>query len=879
MLSNEIRDAFLKYFESKGHKILPSSSLIPQNDPTLLFTNAGMVQFKDIFTGKEKSELKRAATSQKCMRAGGKHNDLENVGHTARHHTFFEMLGNFSFGDYFKRDAIAFAFEFLTNILNLRKEKLYITIYKDDDEAYNLWQEIAQIDPSRIYRMGEKDNFWAMGDTGPCGPCSEIIYDQGASVGCKRPDCSVGCDCDRFLEIWNLVFMQFERSPNGKLTPLPKPSIDTGMGLERLTAVLQNKLSNFDTDIFKEIIDTITEIAKVKYNSNLKSDTSIRVIADHSRAAAFLISDGVLPSNEGRGYVLRRIIRRAIRHGHLLGINDIFFYKVCESVVNKMGDHYTELKTNKDLIKKATIYEEERFRETLEKGLDILRIEFEKLKKENRDTINGEMVFKLYDTYGFPADLTAIIAKENGFLIDTIGFEKEMEKQRGRSEWKGSGETVIEHIYKELKNKGINSTFVGYDKEVETGKLLAIILDGKMADSLLSEAEAEIIFDKTPFYGESGGQIGDTGIIENNYALFEVYDTKKIEDVIIHRGYLKRGYLKVGDTFTLKIDSDRRTRIKAAHSATHLLHKALRKILGTHVKQAGSLVEPDRLRFDFSHFEPIRPELLEKIEEEVNRDILKNIPSRIEIKDLKEAISSGAIALFGEKYQEKVRVVNIGESSELCGGTHIRSTGEIGLFYIVKESSIASGIRRIEAVCGINALKFMEKDRKTLKNAMELLKTNEENFIESIINLKSRITELEKRINSYEDRLFSYSVQDIISKSIKIDSTNLIISEVSAKDLPDLRKKMDIVRDREKDAIIFLFSRINDKVSFVTNVPKSIADKIDASSIVKDITKVIGGTGGGKREMAQGGGIDISKISLIKESVIESIKKILNEGC
>ncbi|MGC8927788.1 MAG: alanine--tRNA ligase [Myxococcota bacterium] len=874
MLSNEIRDMFLRYFESNGHKILPSSPLVPQNDPTLLFTNAGMVQFKDIFTGREKSSIRRATTSQKCMRAGGKHNDLENVGHTARHHTFFEMLGNFSFGDYFKRDAISFAWEFLTEVLRLDKSRLYVTIYRDDEEAFNLWQEVAHLPPERIYRMGEKDNFWAMGDTGPCGPCSEIIYDQGTDVGCGRAECSVGCDCDRFLEIWNLVFMQYERSSDGKMSLLPRPSIDTGMGLERLTAVLQGKLSNFDTDIFKEIIETASEIAHKKYLSDDKTDTSLRVIADHSRAAAFLISDGVLPSNEGRGYVLRRIIRRAIRHGHLLGIKDIFFYKVCDAVIKKMGGHYSELLRNQELIKKATRYEEERFRETLEKGIEILNSEFENLKKKNLNTLSKEVVFRLYDTFGFPVDLTSIIAHENGFEIDVMGFEQEMEKQRERSEWKGSGERAVEHIYKELKNMGVRSEFTGYVTDEDVGEVKAIIHNGRIVDSIDAEAEAELIFDRTPFYGESGGQVGDTGLIEGDNIRFDVYDTKKVEEIIIHRGLLKVGSIRRGEHLKLKIDSERRARIRAAHSATHLLHLTLRKVLGSHVKQAGSLVEPDRLRFDFSHFEQISDELLSKIEEEVNRLILSNLESRTEIRDVKEAIESGAMALFGEKYGERVRVVRMGDSVELCGGTHVKSTGEIGIFYIVRESAVASGIRRIEAVCGLGALNLIEKERRILKEVCEFFKVNQENILVALKGYRDKITELEKEIIRYEDRLFSHSLNEIIKKAVDVNGFRLILDEVRSMDVADLRKKMDMIRERDREAIIFLYSKINGKLSIVMSVPKEKTDKIDASIVIKDVLKHIGGTGGGRRDMAQGGTTDLSKIDTLQELVVSTLRKL-----
>jgi len=875
MNSSEIRDSFLKYFESKGHRILPSSPLVPQNDPTLLFTNAGMVQFKDIFTGKEKTDLRRATTAQKCMRAGGKHNDLENVGHTARHHTFFEMLGNFSFGDYFKKDAIAFAWEYLTEVLRLDKERLYVTIYREDEEAFRLWQEIARIGPERIYRMGEKDNFWAMGDTGPCGPCSEIIYDQGKDVGCKRPECSVGCDCDRFLEIWNLVFMQYERDINGNMKPLPRPSIDTGMGLERLAAVLQKRLSNFDTDVFAEIIETASSIAKVQYHRDEKTDVSLRVIADHARAAAFLIADGVLPSNEGRGYVLRRIIRRAIRHGHLLGIKDIFFFRVCNSVIAKMGAHYGELIRSRDLIEKATRYEEERFRETLEKGLFILQEEFERLRSQNILTISGETVFRLYDTYGFPVDLTSIIAHENGFEIDALGFEKEMERQRERSEWKGSGESEIQHIYKELKNRGIKTEFVGYEKDKEDARILGIIADGRLVEEVEAGKSVEVVLDRTPFYGESGGQVGDTGVLKSRDTLFEVEDTKRVEDVIVHRGILKIGRLKVGDSIRAEIDVPRRDRIRAAHSATHLLHLVLRKRLGSHVKQAGSLVEPDRLRFDFSHFEQIPFEMIERIEEDVNRLILANLSAEVNVKGIKEAIEEGAMALFGEKYGERVRVVRMGESVELCGGTHVRSTGEIGYFYITKESAIASGVRRIEAVCGLNALNYVFEKRRIIRSLERLLNTNQEGLEEAIRQLRERIEKLEEDIRKYEERVFTHNLDNLISNSIDVGGYKLLVSEVSAADVPELRRKMDLIRDRSRDLLILLYARIKEKISIVMSVPKEMTDRIDASLVIKEVSKSVGGTGGGRKDMAQGGGTDLSRIDTIKDTAVKAIRNIL----
>ncbi|NJD55664.1 MAG: alanine--tRNA ligase, partial [Nitrospirae bacterium] len=719
MNSSDIRKAFLEYFRARGHEVVRSSSLIPGNDPTLLFTNAGMVQFKSVFLGEEKKPYHRAASSQKCMRAGGKHNDLENVGHTARHHTFFEMLGNFSFGDYFKKDAIIFAWELLTEYYKLPKDRLWATVYEDDDEAAKLWKELTGIPGNRIVRLGAKDNFWQMGDTGPCGPCSEILIDQGESVGCGKPDCAVGCDCDRFLEIWNLVFMQFDRTREGALTPLPKPSIDTGMGLERLSAVLQGKHNNFDTDLFTTIIASICGHSGKKYHADRLTDIAIRVIADHIRSITFLLSEGCVPSNEGRGYVLRRIIRRASRYAKSLDIGEPVLYKLCEAVAETMGDIYPELQEEKTRVQKMLQLEEERFMKTLEQGLVILTDVIAQTKKEGLNSIPGGELFRLYDTYGFPLDIARDVASEQNLSIDEPGFHREMEQQRtkARAAWVGEESSAASAVYKDLLQKHAATVFTGYESFESTARVLAVVWDGKVVDELASGSEGEVLLDRTPFYAESGGQVGDAGKLSADNLRAMVLDTRKpVEGIFIHKVRVAQGALRAGSQVSASVDRERRLSTMRNHTATHLLHAALRNIVGEHVKQAGSYVSDERLRFDFTHFQSIDPRMILSVEDDVNDGILNNIPVETTVMETAKAIESGVTALFGEKYGDVVRVISVpGVSAELCGGTHAHATGDIGLFKIVSEGSVAAGIRRIEAVTGKAAIDFFRSEEAELR--------------------------------------------------------------------------------------------------------------------------------------------------------------------
>lgn len=873
MKSAEIRDLFLEFFRSKGHEIVKSSSLIPRHDPTLLFTNAGMVQFKSIFLGEEKRPYTRAVSCQKCMRAGGKHSDLENVGHTARHHTFFEMLGNFSFGDYFKKDAILFAWELLTEWYKLPKDKLWVSVYEDDDEAEKLWMEIADISSDRIVRLGAKDNFWQMGDTGPCGPCSEIIIDQGEDVGCGRPDCKVGCDCDRYLELWNLVFMQFNRDESGNLTPLPKPSIDTGMGLERITAVLQRKRNNFDTDLFAPIISAVESISGLSYGKNTETDASMRVIADHMRAMAFLLSDGLIPSNEGRGYVLRRIIRRASRHAKLLGLEGSILYKLIDSVADAMGNVYSELIQEKDRSSKVLMIEEDRFTKTLEQGMRILDSVIDGLKKEGKNTIPGDELFKLYDTYGFPLDLARDIAMDNHLLIDEDGFNREMEiqKERARASWVGE-EEAIASIYKELQSEIGETLFIGYDMLESESVIKAILKDGKVVTEASEGDEAELFLDKTPFYGESGGQVGDAGIIYKDNAEAEVINTKKEVGLHAHLIKIKNGTFKVWDKVKCLVDKDKRMSTARNHTATHLLHTALRSVLGEHVKQAGSLVSPERMRFDFTHFYGLDKREIENIEDIVNGKILENIKVETEISDIRDALKSGVIALFGEKYGEKVRVVRVPAfSAELCGGTHCRETGDIGLFVIVSEGSVASGIRRIEALTGRAAFDYLRQRNNELQRISEMLKTDSP--YERVEKLLNELKDMDKEIESLKAKAAAQSSSSIIEKARDIDGTKVLSCRVDNLEQKDLRVLADNVRDRLGSGIIVLASAKDGQASIVAMVTDDLVKKYNAGAILKKVAEIAGGRGGGKAEMAQGGTKEIEKLDKALETVYDLIKK------
>lgn len=878
MKGSEIREKFLKYFEDNGHKRVRSSSLVPEADPTLLFTNAGMVQFKNVFTGDETLDFVRASTSQKCLRVSGKHNDLENVGVTARHHTFFEMLGNFSFGDYFKDDAIFFGWDFLTGEMGLDKEKLWITIFQDDDEAFEIWKGKIGVPADRIVRMGEKDNFWAMGDTGPCGPCSEIHIDQGIDMSCGDK-CGIGlCECDRYLELWNLVFMQFNRDESGEMTPLPAPSIDTGMGLERIAAVVQGVKSNYDSDLFTPIISTVEEIAGVEYGEEWEKDVSIRAISDHCRSQAFLIADGILPSNEGRGYVLRRIMRRAARHGKLLGISDPFMYRVADVVVDIMAGAYPELKENRNFIASVVKAEEEKFIETLDHGLKMLNEEVDAIKAKGgkKKILSGEVAFRLYDTYGFPLDLTQDIIKEEGIEIDIGGFTAAMERQREKSKaaWRGSGDEKVAEIYLKLTLEGIGSSFTGHEELTSKSKIVSIIKGGKNVESVKSgekAEEVEIVVEKTPFYAEMGGQVGDIGTIEAESFLFEVKDTKNpAGSLIVHSGLVKRGKLNVGDEVTLKIDSTLRDKTEANHSATHLLHAALRKVLGDHVKQSGSLVSSERLRFDYTHYGQVSKNELDRVEDIVNEEIRNNRDVVSKSLPYDRAIEEGAVALFGEKYGDEVRTITIpGVSMELCGGTHTDTTGEIGTFKIIHEGSIASGIRRIEAVTGDAAVKHIRGEEKILAEITEILKTTPKDSPARIEKLLNQVKTLTKEVERLKSGASTLSVSDMIDSALERDGIKVVARVIDDMDPKSLREFSDKVKDRLKKGIVALGSSLGGKAIILVSVTKDITDTYKAGEIIKGMAEIVGGKGGGRPDMAQAGGPNADKID-------EAIKKVFD---
>ncbi len=855
----EIRQKFLEYFKSQKHEIVESSSLIPKDDPTLLFTNAGMVPFKRLFLGEEKRPYTRAANSQKCVRAGGKHNDLENVGYTPRHHTFFEMLGNFSFGDYFKEEAITWAWDLLTNAYALPEDKLFATVYKDDDEAYRIWERKIQLPTEKIVRLGDKDNFWAMGDTGPCGPCSEILIDQGPSLGCGRPDCSPGCDCDRYLEIWNLVFTQFDRSADGKLTPLPRPNIDTGMGLERLTAVVQGVTSNYDTDIFSGIISRIEELSEKKYREHDREDVAFRVISDHARAAAFLIGDGIVPSNEGRGYVLRRIIRRAIRFGQVLDLKDSFLRSVCSYVIEMMGRDYKELLASRSFIENIVESEEKRFADTLHFSMKILEDEIEKIKQKGADTIPGEMAFRLYDTYGLSLDIIQDVARDENLTVDSNGYKKAMSKQRRLSQesWRGSGEDEIPEVFRALLGRGLTSSFLGYETCFSKAKIKALIVQGKEVTSSRSGVEAEIVLDQTPFYGESGGQTGDTGWITNSNAKFRVADTIRFDQgLIVHKGFLEEGDLSVGDKVEAHIDKNKRKSTALNHSATHLLHAALREVLGDHVKQAGSLVTPERLRFDFTHFTQVSRENLEEIENLVNKYIRDNLKIDTREMSKEQALETGAMAIFEERYGDRVRLVQMGEdvSMELCGGTHTGSTGDIGLFRILNENAVSANVRRIEALTGQSALHYDQIQERELKTAASLLKTRPDKLTERLEKLLKEHREKEKEIEDLKRKLLSQKSEYFLAGVKEIDGVKFLARELEADSPKELRETADRIRDKIQSGIVLLGAKKDGTVMLTCVVTKDLIDKYKAGDIIKQISVIVGGKGGGRPDMAQGGG-------------------------
>ncbi len=878
MDSNEIRAAFLSYFERRGHRIVSSSPLVPKEDPSLLFTNAGMVQFKRVFLREEKRDYTKAASSQKCVRAGGKHNDLENVGKTARHHTFFEMLGNFSFGDYFKEDAIEFGWDLLTHHMGLPREKLWVSVYEEDEEAFDLWDRKVGLPSERIVRLGEKDNFWAMGETGPCGPCSEIIIDQGEKVGCGSLDCGVACECDRFLELWNLVFMQFSREENGQMTPLPKPCIDTGLGLERITAVLQGVTSNYDTDLFRDIIARIEEIGSRKYGKNEIDDISIRVIADHARAAAFLIGDGVLPDKAGRGYVLRRIMRRAIRHGRTLGIKGLFLGEVFGVVAEVMREAYPELVEHRSYIRRVIELEEAGFSETLDRGLSLLREETARLTQVGRKVIPGNVVFMLYDTYGFPVDLTEDIVQEEGFRIDLDGFEGAMEEQRrrARESWKGMGDEGLKESYGRISSEGIETEFVGYDELQCTSTVVKIIQGDHFVEKAKRGDLVEIVVGETPFYGETGGQIGDKGKMVRNSLVIEINDARSpLPGLIVHRGLVKEGTLRVGDEVLLSVDEGRRRKTALNHTATHLLHSALRETLGDHVKQAGSLVEPSRLRFDFTHFSPLTEEELVRVEDSVNQRVRQNIGVDIKEMETREAIQGGATALFGEKYGDEVRVVSIADfSKELCGGTHTSRTGDVGLFKIVSETGVAAGVRRLEALTGEDAIHYIRKGEEELKRVASMVKAPSGEAAAKVQKLLDQQRKLEREIESLRGKLASGKSIDLMDQVRVIEGVKVLAVQVEVDDPKSLRNIGDTMRDRIGSGIVLLGSGRRGKVFLLIMVSDDLLSRFNADTMIKRVAKKVSGSGGGQPNMAQAGGTDESKLDDALHSIYKIVEKI-----
>ncbi len=856
MKTSEIRQKFLSFFESKGHQIVPSSPLVPGNDPTLLFTNAGMVQFKDVFTGKDTRSYHRATTAQRCVRAGGKHNDLENVGYTARHHTFFEMLGNFSFGDYFKRDAITYAWTLLTEVYGLPKEKLWVTVYQEDDEAYDIWAQDIGVPRERIIRIGDNkgaryasDNFWQMADTGPCGPCSEIFYDHGPDIWGGPPG-SPEEDGDRYIEIWNLVFMQFERDAQGTMHPLPKPCVDTGMGLERISAVLQHVHSNYEIDLFQALIRAA---ARETGCADL-ADNSLKVIADHIRACGFLVVDGVIPGNEGRGYVLRRIIRRALRHGHKLGQKGLFFHRLVADLVGQMGDAYPELAAQQSRVEQVLRQEEERFGETLENGMRILESALSALPAGQ--ALDGQTLFTLYDTYGFPVDLTADICRERSIPVDLDGFEQAMAHQREQARAAGKFKAAADLVY-----DGVDTRFDGYEHLEGEGTVTALYVDGTSVASIARGQEAVVVLDATPFYAESGGQVGDTGLIRGAAARFQVVDTQKIQSTVFgHHGRLAEGALAVGDVVRTQVDGQRRADTMRNHSATHLMHKALRQVLGGHVQQRGSLVDPDKTRFDFAHDAPMTAEQIAQVEVIVNDEILANQAVRAQHMAYDEAVAGGAMALFGEKYGDVVRVLDIGFSRELCGGTHVARTGDIGLFKIVSEGGVAAGIRRVEAITGRNALAWVQRTRETLDQAAGLLKTQPAELPERIQALQQQTRQIERELERLQDKLAAAAGSDLAAQAVDVAGVKLLATRLSGVDPKALRGMVDQLKSKLPGAVILLAAVADDKISLVAGVSPELTARVKAGELVGAVAVQVGGKGGGRPDMAMGGGSDVGAL-------------------
>ena len=870
----QIRSLFLDFFSRNGSEIIPSSPLIPAEDPSLLFTNSGMVQFKKVFLGEETRSYTRAASCQKCVRAGGKHNDLENVGYTARHHTFFEMLGNFSFGGYFKREAISFAWDFLTKEIGLPAEDLWVTVFREDDEAAKFWPEITGISPDRVVRLGEEDNFWAMGDTGPCGPCSEILVDQGPDVGCGRPDCKVGCDCDRFLELWNLVFMQFFRDESGRMTPLPTPCIDTGLGLERMAAICQGRQSNYDTDIFAGLIACIEELSGRTYGKDRQSDVAIKVIADHTRASTFLIADGLIPSNEGRGYVLRRIIRRAVRYGKVIGLKGPFISSVADVVVREMGETYPELKKASAFLGKVIDHEESRFAETLEFGLRFLDEEIAKLKKEHKTQISGNFAFKLHDTYGLPVDILLDVAREEDMGLDRDGYERARSEQRERSR-KARHDTVTEElpqVYRELLSSNLGNRFIGYDTTSHKSEILALLKQGRQIQRAPAGWCGELIAAETPFYAESGGQVGDRGWVEGPSGRAEVTDTFRRGDLIVHSIEVKHGYLESGDSIKLEVSENLRKDTARNHTATHLLHSALRQVLGEHVKQAGSMVAPDRLRFDFTHFSALTPDEIREVEDLVNEQIREDREVKTEILSYKEAMARDAMALFGEKYGETVRLVSVPDfSKELCGGTHVSRTGQIGLFKIISESSVASGMRRLEACTAQTALDFVHELEEAVSSITFQLKCPRREASKKVTRLLEMTKDLEKQLQQAKKARATQGLDKLLSGTREIDHIKVLSARVEAENVRSLRDLGDRLRDKIGSGVIVIGSRADGKALLLVLVTKDLTDRLHAGNMIKQVARIVGGSGGGRPEMAQAGGPKPERLEEALEAVYDIV--------
>lgn len=872
---NEIRSSFLKFFEGKGHLVLPSFSLVPEKDKSLLLINSGMAPMKAYFTGQEKPPRRRITTCQKCIRTP----DIERVGKTARHGTFFEMLGNFSFGDYFKKEAIEWAWEYVTEELGLPEDRLWITIYHEDDEAFKIWSEDIGVSPDRIVRMGKEDNFWEIG-VGPCGPCSEIHYDRGEEYGCGKEDCAIGCECDRFIEFWNLVFTQFYRDEEGNYTPLKHPNIDTGMGLERIAAIMQGVDSLFEVDTIRNIMKEVSNISNIEYGQDPKADISLRVITDHIRGTTFMISDGILPSNEGRGYVLRRLLRRAARHGKLLGIKDLFLDQVAKVVIEESKQAYPELEERKDYILKVIRLEEERFNETIDQGLEILKQYVAEMKQNDIKVLDGEKAFRLYDTYGFPIDLTKEILEEDGLSVDEQGFEREMENQRERARAARHDTDYMgedDQTYK-LIPTDVSTVFEGYESLETDSQILVIIKDEEKVETAREGDEILFVMDKTPFYAESGGQIGDSGVVENENVKVRVDDTQKIVgNRIVHRGVVIEGSLNTGDMVKAKVDEERRIATARNHSATHLLHKALREVLGSHVEQAGSLVTPSRLRFDFSHFAPLTKEEIERVEQLVNEKILEGLAIEVFETSLSKAKELGAAALFGEKYKDVVRVVKMGDFSiELCGGTHLRNTAQAGLFKIISESGVAAGVRRIEAVTGAAVYQRIKELENTINDIAEELKTNPNNIVQRLKSISKQLKEYEKEIDKFKAELAKSSIDDLLKNTKKIGDMTYITAELSGQDAKGLREAADLIRDRIKSGVVVLASESQGKVLFVAAATKdAVAKGVHAGNLLREVAKIAGGGGGGRPDMAQAGGKDPSKISEALQKVDVLLKEQL----